>query len=100
MLITQNLKILISSVSSYIYKQCEHAPVLCYSGESHIGQRTAKERRQKLGIHIAFEESESFTHLGGEGFFPTEGNAAALADGTSSLSHPFLQRQTDTEICI
>lgn len=45
---------------------------------------------QKFGIHIAFQGSESFAHLDGQ-----KGNAAALADGTSSLPHLFLQRQTE-----
>lgn len=56
MLITQNLEIWISSVSSDTYKQPAYALALCCSGKSHTEERTAKRRRQKPGIHVAFQE--------------------------------------------
>lgn len=56
MLITQNLEIWKSSVSSDTYKQPAYALALCCSGKSHTERRTAKRRRQKPGIHIAFQE--------------------------------------------
>lgn len=99
MLITQHLKIWISSVSSDICKQPECAPVLCCRGEYHIEQRIAKERRQKLGIHIAFQGSESFAYLGGGVSFQQRGMLLPLQ---MAQGHCFTLscKGKQTEVCI
>lgn len=96
MLTAHNLENWMLLVLIDAYKPHEWAPVLCCSEESHIDHKTAKGRKQKTGIHIAFKEDESFTHLGGKSFFLLERYTASLTDGTDPWLHPFLQRQTTT----